>query len=306
MAEPLIDNNWAEEHYVRRGDPNKPTYYIVRRRWTGVGLFSNFIVFADHIRYALSQGWIPVVDMQNYQNAYLPPEKLGKENSWEYYFEQPFRIGLEEAYSAENIVLCKENRGYIPSDRLALYDDKSSLLSSWRELVKQGLLKVKPEFMAEAQEEYNKLFAPTDRVLGVKLRGTDYVAQRPHGHPIPPPIPLAVETIRTKLEEWNCNKIFLATEDKAILEAVKEAFGDLVITYDRQYVDYVSPKIYVSQHRIDRPNDYFLQGKEYLIEMLLLTMCNSFVTIMASDSAGVMVLAEHFDNVFVFDLGRYP
>jgi len=51
----LIDKNW-EEHYVKKGDPNKPTYYIVRRRWLGTGLFSNFIVFAGHIRYALSQG----------------------------------------------------------------------------------------------------------------------------------------------------------------------------------------------------------------------------------------------------------
>lgn len=97
-------NDWSE-HYIKRGDPSKPTYYIIRRKLTDVGLFSNFIVFAGHIRYALTKGWLPVVDMQNYPNAYLAPEKFGKENAWEYYFEQPLRIGLEQAYNGENVIL---------------------------------------------------------------------------------------------------------------------------------------------------------------------------------------------------------
>ena len=183
----LIDTaNW-EEHYVKRGDPTKPTYYIIRRKFNSVGLFSNFIVFAGHIRYALSKGWRPVIDMQNYPNSYLPPEKLGKENAWEYYFEQPLRIGLEEAYSGENVILCKENRGYPPYTSTSFYDRQSLIMTEWRMLVKLGLLKVKDSLMQEIMAVRGKLFAPTDRVLGVLLRGTDYVANKPKGHPIPPP-----------------------------------------------------------------------------------------------------------------------
>lgn len=182
----LIDSNW-EEHYIKRGDSTKPTYYIIRRRWSDVGLFSNFIVFAAHVRYAMSNAWIPVVDMQNYPNAYLAPEKLGKENSWEYYFEQPFRVGLEEAYNGENVILCRENKGHIPYHRNECYDNKNLELNEWRMFVKLGLLKVKSEFVEEASATYRKLFSPTDCVLGVLLRGTDYVANKPKGHPIPPP-----------------------------------------------------------------------------------------------------------------------
>lgn len=189
MAEALTDTNW-DEHYIKRGDPSKPTYYIIRRKWNGVGLFSNFIHFAGHIWYALSKGWRPVVDLQNYPNAYLPPEKLGKENSWEYYFEQPLRIGLEEAYSGENVVLSSENpRPHIPYQNMQFYDNKSSLTAEWRMLVKMGLLKVKDSLMKEIMDVRAKLFAPTDRVLGVLARGTDYVANKPRGHSIPPPPP---------------------------------------------------------------------------------------------------------------------
>ena len=183
----MIDTNW-NEHYIKRGDPSKSTYYIIRRRDPAVGLFSNFIVFAGHIRYALSNGWLPVVDMQNYPNAYLPPEKLGKENSWEYYFEQPLHIGLKEAYSGENIILCGDKMSY--PDGMNFLENRDNSLTEWRMLVKFGLLRIKPERVKEVLAVRQKLFASSDRVLGVHLRGTDYTATKPYQHPIPPPLNL--------------------------------------------------------------------------------------------------------------------
>lgn len=50
-------------------------------------------------------------------------------------------------------------------------------------LVKLGLLKIKPALMEEILAVHEKLFAPTDRVLGVRLRGTDYFL-KPTSHPI--------------------------------------------------------------------------------------------------------------------------
>jgi len=178
----LIDQN-TEEHYVKKGDPNKSTYYIIRPRWSTAGLFAHFAVFAGHIRYALSKDWFPVVDMQNYPNAYLVPQKLGKENAWEYYFEQPMRIGLEEAYNGENVIL-----GSIvepPRPTLENILDHATL-AKWRMLVKKGLLTIKPDIMKEVLSVRERLFNPTDRVLGVKLRGTDYNVAK--YHPIPPPL----------------------------------------------------------------------------------------------------------------------
>lgn len=183
----MTDTDWSE-HYIRRGDPNKPTYYIIRRRWDTTGLMGRYGIFAGHIRYALTNGWLPIVDMQNYPNPYLPPEKLGKENSWEYYFEQPLRIGLKDAYAGENIVLSKAEEIWpAPNTGLLFYENRDNSLTEWRMLRKLGLLKVKPALITEISAVRQKLFAPNDRVLGVLLRGTDYVAKRPSGHPIPPP-----------------------------------------------------------------------------------------------------------------------
>ncbi|MBR4383882.1 MAG: hypothetical protein IKP64_10035, partial [Selenomonadaceae bacterium] len=235
----LMDTN-AEEHYIKRGDPTKPTYYIIRGFEETMGLFARYIIYAGHIRYALSNGRLPVVDMQNYSNMYLPPEKLGQENSWEYYFEQPLRIGLEQAYSGENVILSKA--GIVvpcPNDGISFYENRNNELTEWRMLVKLGLLKIKPALQQEILVTREKLFSPQDRVLGVLLRGTDYLSERPQNHPIPPPIEFAASMVVVKLREWKCNKIFLATEDKNILQIFKNFFGDLCVTFDREYIDYI-------------------------------------------------------------------
>ena len=77
------------------------------------------------------------------------------------------------------------------------------------------------------------------------------------------------------------------------------------MTIDREYVDYNDQKKLITKYQIDRENDAYLQGKEYLMEILLLTMCTSFVTARSFGSVGVMMLGKGFENTYVFNLGRY-
>lgn len=299
----MADIDWSE-HYLRRGDPSKPTYYIIRQE-RQAGLFAMYKIFAGHIAYALTNGWIPVVDLQNYPNAYLPPEKLGKENSWEYFFEQPFRIGLETAYSGENVILSNgDTVNPMPYEKMSFLENRDGVLTEWRMLVKLGLLKVKPAIVAEALSVRKKLFAPNERVLGVHLRGTDYNAMKPYNHPIQPPVEFAVSKIVDVLPDWHCDKIFLATEDESIMKIFKDVFKEFCVTFDRAYPDYQNGH-WIHFHHLDRPNDYFLQGKEYLTEIILLSTCNSFIASRNSGSIGVMMLAEKFEHTYFFNLGRY-
>ena len=76
------------------------------------------------------------------------------------------------------------------------------------------------------------------------------------------------------------------------------------MTFDKKFVDYVPGKAITDVH-INRENDRYLSGKDYLIEILLLSMCNSFIAARGFGPVGVMLFAEHFENTFAFDLGRY-
>lgn len=301
IDEKLIDRENSKEHYVRKGDPAKPTYYIIRPQYVSSGLFWHFTAFAGHIRYALSKGWVPVVDMQNYQNAYLAPEKFGKENAWEYFFEQPMKVDLKKAFNGENVILSGLSAPMQPNISINFNEEN---LAPYKELVRQGFLKVKAEISREVLAVQEKLFKPTDKVLGIKLRGTDYTANKPKWHYIPPSISLAEDTVRTKLKEWNCNKIFLATEDRAIEQNFKNIFGDICVTFDKEFVNYIPGKC-ITSFRINREDAYFLQGKEYLIEMLILSKCNSLIMTRTFGTVGVMIFGETFEHTYFFDLGRY-
>ncbi len=242
--------------------------------------------------------------MQNYGNPYLPPEKLGKENAWEYFFEQPLRIGLEQAYEGENIILSAEEVQPRLYETMNFLENRDGSLTEWRMLVKMGLLKVKPALMEEISAVQKKLFKKNVRMLGVYLRGTDYSASKPYGHPIVPPVEFALSTVVEKMQEWSCAKLFLSTEDKTIVKVFKDIFKDLCITINREYVDYIPGKV-VTSCRVDRENDRFLQGKEYLTELVLLSQCNSLVAARCSGTVGIMMLAESFEHTYFFNLGRY-
>lgn len=45
---------------------------------------------------------IPVVDMQTFTNIYLRKDEVGHVNSWEYFFEQPAGIRLDEALATND------------------------------------------------------------------------------------------------------------------------------------------------------------------------------------------------------------
>ena len=212
---------------------------------------------------------------------------------------------METAYGGENVILSSGDVTIpIPHEAMAFFENRDGILSEWGMLIKLGLLKVKPALVQEISAVRQKMFAPDEKVLGVLLRGTDYVAEQPYEHPIPPPVEFAASIVFDKLQEWNCNKIFLATEDKNIVQIFKQSFGDFCVTFDRKYVDY-KPRQTISLVRIARPNDYFQQGKDYLTQMVLLSMCNSFVAARCSGSTAVMMLADKFEHTYFFNLGRY-
>ena len=120
----------------------------------------------------------------------------------------------------------------------------------------------------------------------------------------PPPVEYAIPTVILKLRKWNCNKIFLATEDINIVRACKNVFGEMCVTLPKGYVNY-DGKTYINAYHQNRENDFYLRSKEYLMEMALVSKCNSFVTARCSGAAGVMLMAEKFENVYAFNLGKY-
>ena len=108
------------------------------------------------------------------------------------------------------------------------------------------------------------------------------------------------------MRAWNCNKLFLATEDKNYIPMFKQIFGDACIIPNNDYLNYDNSNPQdVSLLHTSRENDFYLRGKEYLSNMVICSKCNCFITCRTSGSVGVMMMADNFENTLAFNLGNY-
>lgn len=293
-----------EEHRKRLGreNPDK-TFYVIRRRDWYCGLFSLFLTNLQRIDNAVKAGYIPVVDLQNDFNIYLSEEKLGKENAWEYYFEQPMGYSLKDISRSRNVII---GSGAVPQmfpylDINFLYG-RTGELEYWRGLVKK-YMKLSKDAAGQVQREYDRLFEKDDKVLGVKCRGTDYANGKPANHPIQPTPEQAAAKAEEIFRDKQCTKIFLATEDAAFYELFSEKFGDRLITNKTSYARYQGGS--AGKEEYEREDGGYKAGMEYLVTTMLLAKCDCLCAGCVSGTVAALLLTEGYEYTYLFDLGIY-
>lgn len=295
---------WQEhmEHHGWRY-PDK-IFFIVRRDNTYSGLLSLLMTHLMRIDEAIRKGCIPVVDMQNNFNVYLPEDKIGKENAWEYYFEQPMGYGLQDIKWSRNILF---GSGDVPEafpyNDVKFASGESGELKYWQELVGR-YIRLNAKTATYIRELEQRLFTPEDRIVGVKCRGTDYLRAKPAGHPRQPSVDEIIYKTEEVMRDKQCNKIFLATEDETIYAAFTAHFKDAVVTNKTEYVHYEKGPIGQVVYREDTKEKY-LEGLEYLSQIIILSRCNCFVAGLTSGTVGAMLLTKGYEYSYIFDLGLY-
>lgn len=119
-----------------------------------------------------------------------------------------------------------------------------------------------------------------EKVLGVVTRGTDYRYGGFDDLPIPMGDQEYIALVKEKMEQWNCEKLLLATEDADVLENFKQAGFGSRLNYMQQeryrYTDTNKPGILiVNMHRDD--HDYH-DEMPYLAVLWLLSECNAIIS----------------------------
>lgn len=283
-------------------------FYIIGFDEGWCGLYAIVMHQLTHIAYALDKGYVPVIDLCNFKNAYLQENLLGNENSWEYFFEQPMNHRLEDINKAKKVIYSvrypdpPDNR-YRISYAKTIYD--KAQVRYWGNLFK---LYIRFESSVEAiiKERRNILFANKGKVLGVILRGTDFITLKPSNHPVQPDIQEAILIVRQALHDWGCDYIYLATEDADIYHAFLFEFG-------HRLIDNESNRWTVKDLEDGKSNsDLFVskeqkinEGIKYLSEIYCLSTCHSFIGGNTRGSLGALLMSNGFENQFIFDLGLY-
>lgn len=291
---------WRERKVSYGKENPDKVFYIIRRAGSKVGLFSLVMTTLGYIKYALDQGYIPVVDMCNDDNTYMQEDRKG--NVWEYYFEQPCGYNLDDIRNSKHIII---GNGLIdgsvpfPQEEIA-YDEAS--LTEWKAIADQYLI-VKEEILQETDALKERLFGD-ERVLGVLLRGTDYVNSRPKNHPVQPTVGQAVEQIDRVLTEYNFKKIYLATEDAEIYQDLYNKYGEKLIAMN--VVRYTANSAQnINDISMKHSTDKYQIGREYLVNILLLSKCDYLLAGNAGGSQGALLLRRETDQKYFFNLGKY-
>ena len=95
---------------------------------------------------------------------------------------------------------------------------------------------VKNDIMNEANSIMKKFFGYSRNILGVMIKGTNYVALRPKGHSKQPTVEQVISDVKIYDKQYKYNFIFFATEDETIRNKFIPEFDNrLKILYPKDF-----------------------------------------------------------------------
>lgn len=262
------------------------------------GLFSYLFAFLEQMDFIEKNGYIPVVDMQNFPCQYLDEDKIGTENVWEHYFLPLSGYSLEEVYCSRNVVL-----GYDDNCYKGNYEKKYDI-QRMSELY-QKYIRYNEKVVLAVEKEYEKNMDSKKETLGVLFRGSDMSALKLKNHPVQPTVDEMISLIHKYMKEWKCERIFLSTEDAGAVERMKAEFGTLLSCTDqKRFGD--TGKTWLANINFDRTNDRYLKGLEYLITIELLSRCDSLLAGICTGSICAQIMNNgKYKHIQMVDKGEY-
>ena len=278
-------------------------YYVIRPRGVQEGLLSTYYFVMDRIYYAQTHGYIPYVDFDsNLCQYHIDTPVNGTTNAWEYFFKQPSDLTKEDLQRKKNVLLSgwtyhkNHNAFSLPKDFKDPHYDITEQVCQ-----KYGQFNASIQKMAD--DKFHELFGDSQDVLGIFIRGTDYVALRPKGHPIQPSVEQVIAKANSWIDEKNLKNVFLVTEDYSYVEAFQKDLHTAFKVSDQDFVKNYKTNDYVSSAFQDNA---YQRGLNYLIRLILLSKCQYLIASITNGSLYSQLINGHrFKKQYWFDLGLY-
>lgn len=294
-------NAWRwRERMIHYGSENPDkTFYVIRRHASRAGLFSFAMTNLAAIVEAVDKGYVPVIDMQNSINPMIDANEVGYVNGWDRFFLQPCGYSLADIASARNVILGSIHPPTQYPDYEMLAD--STEIEKWRDACHQ-YIRVHEDIRRAANTYMRETFGE-EPVLGVLCRGTDYIQQRPHRHPVQPSIEQIIDQCHKAIDAGGYQNIYLATEDVQYWNAMNAAFPGMVCSYQtHRYMTTAEQNINDLGNATWNAND---RNREYLTSIVILSKCNALVAGAAGGTYGALLMSDGYEYQHIFQLGLY-
>ena len=132
----------------------------------------------------LELGYIPIIDLSSFENIFNGFNlNKSKTNPWEIFFYQPFNYTLNNVkQKGKKIKYFECETTYMPTGEIF----NNSILSNYWNNFEKKYMPIRFEIIMESNYMFKRLFNGSENILGILMRGTDYIAMKPSTHPIPP------------------------------------------------------------------------------------------------------------------------
>ncbi|MBD5396474.1 MAG: hypothetical protein HDR71_19910 [Lachnospiraceae bacterium] len=282
-----------------RGDKK---LFVLDVQCNGLGLVSMVNRFDVQCAYLISKGYIPIINITSSSGS-IYSDGPG-DDIWSKFFRQPIELDQENLEGVTDVTISPKAC--------------ASFSGKWlmQQMTGCGAIDLmKPEYFNDRLLQHidgyrKRILQEPEKILGVLIRGTDYVASRPKGHAVQATPEQVIEKIKElDKENWNFKSIFVATEDAQALSKMKTAFGDKVKYIDQKRFVLQKGEYIADQKGKDtwRPGDGWQYGADYLCAMLLLSECGSFIA--SGGCTGTWLVQKLAKDpqrqTFIFDLGLY-
>ena len=259
------------------------------------------ITFAHNILnlivYSMFKGYIPLIEVNEHDE--------GDINRWSWYFKSPSELYWKK-YDINSFqkVECNITNSVFRATFRDVYHKKTRKIQTF--LVNKFAV-LKDDVQDYVNREINQLLV--GNMLGVLCRGTDYVTAKPKGHPVQPSIDMIIEDTRRMVELYGYDKIYVASEEKKIVESFVKSFGkDVIVVNKRVYYDefYSNKYFRVGDVAFNRDNDRYLKGLEYISSLHILSKCNALLAGNCGGSSFSLFLNDGaYKMVRIYKLGYY-
>ena len=158
---------------------------------------------------------------------------------------------------------------------------------------------------SESNNIIQNIFNGSRNVLGVLLRGTDYIAKKPPEHPIPPRIEDVIKDIKLFNNKNQYDWIFLAIEDISIRRQIIREIGIKVkylLNKREIFYNYTTKEYLAFNENIKSYKEF---NKIYLLNIIILSKSLDFLGAQTSGTIGAFILTKGFRLSKVYNLGYY-
>ena len=259
--------------------------YLITSSGSLNGFFSQHRILLHALSFADDRGLVPAV---YYGADFLFHEEEpvnGTTNAFEYYFQQPGDITVEQAQQSAHVLRYHYKQAFFNGGETGYSLDEATL-ARLAEMQRKYIM-LQP--VVEQRLRADMLPVLGGRVLGIHYRGADF-RKNFKGHPIAVTADELIAAAKEAVETQKYDAVFLATDDLEGFDAFRAAFGDKLRVYPDVFRSADAEP--VTLWPCERPQHRYQLGSEVLRDAYTLAACDGMVCGLSQVSICAQIIAR--------------